>query len=325
MSASKLDLNNLTEDQKLKALAEFRTLLGAEEGSKYDDPTLLRFLVARQLNAPKALEMLNGYVEWREKDGIDKLPIPGVDGNPVQQNVRGFKSVPDANWDMTREGMPEEFKKFYACMGGGCFHKVDKEGTPVFIERTGYHDVKALAVKCPPPVMLDWHIRNNEMIFNVLMPECSERAGKLIEKHTVIFDCTGLGIWQFDMTGLNLLRAVSDLDSKVYPERLGKLFIVNTPGIFTRAWSIIKRWLDKRILEKIFICDSNYKEVLLQHIDAENLPDFLGGTCKCSHMPGGCVPSPYLESKKASGGGDNFQHSASLGSSTHEHELLVPA
>lgn len=29
---------------------------------------------------------------------------------------------------------------------------------------------------------------------------------------------------------------------------------------------------------------------MLKYIDAENLPDFLGGTCTCSHMPGGCVP-----------------------------------
>lgn len=36
------------------------------------------------------------------------------------------------------------------------------------------------------------------------------------------------------------------------------------------------------------------------------------------------MPSPYLESKKASGGGDNFQHNTALGSSGHEYELVVP-
>ncbi|KAI8921080.1 CRAL-TRIO domain-containing protein [Powellomyces hirtus] len=242
------------------------------------------------MDAHRAKDMLLGYVEWRRKDGIDELPMPGINGNPVQQTTRGFKSIPDANWDFNAPGMPEEYKKF---------------------------------VKCTPATMLDWHIRNNEMIFNVLMPEVSERTGKLIEKHIVIFDLTNSGMWQFDMTGLHLLKAVSDLDSKMYPERLSRLFIVNTPGIFTRAWNIVKRWLDKRILEKIFILDSNYQDVLLQHIDPENLPEFLGGTCKCSHMPGGCVPSPYLESKKATGGGDNFLHTASLGSTVFEHTMAI--
>ncbi|KAJ3181283.1 hypothetical protein HDU87_001414 [Geranomyces variabilis] len=324
MSSSKLDLDALTDEQKQNGITQLRGLLGADS-AKYGDHTLMRFLVARQLDAAKAHEMILGYIEWRRTDKIDELPVPGVNGAPVQQCIRGFKSIPDANWDLNAPGMPEDFKKFGPCMGGGCFHKTDKEGMPIFIERTGYHDVKGLAVKCSAATMVDWHVRNNEMIFNVLMPECTERAGKIIEKHIVIFDCTKLGIWQFDMTGLNLLRAVADLDSKVYPERLAKLFIVNTPGIFSRAWSIISRWLDKRIIEKIFICDSSYKDVLLKHVDAENLPDFLGGTCTCSHMPGGCVPSPYLESKKASGGGDNYFHSTSLGSTPFEHTMDVTA
>ncbi|KAI9101058.1 CRAL-TRIO domain-containing protein [Phlyctochytrium arcticum] len=320
---STLDLDNLSETQKTDAIAQFRKLLTEEQNAAHDDRELLRFLIARQLDATRAHEMLLGYLQWRKDDKIDDLPLPGVNGNPVMQNVRGFDCVKDANWDMKAPGMPEEYKSFYDCMGGGCFHKVDKDGIPIFIERTGYHDVKGLAVKCPTSVMLDWHIRNNEFIFNVLMPECSKKKGEHVGKHIVIFDCTGLGIWQFNMTGLFLLKAVSDLDSRVYPERLGKLFIVNTPGLFSKAWNIIKGWLDKRILEKIFICGIDYKEVLLQHVDAENLPDFLGGTCKCKHMPGGCVPSPYLERTTGCQPSD-YEFSTTVGSSGHEYEVNVP-
>ncbi|CAB4374831.1 unnamed protein product [Rhizophagus irregularis] len=48
------------------------------------------------------------------------------------------------------------------------------------------------------------------------------------------------------------------------------------------------------MLKKVHICDKDFKKVLLEHIDAENIPSFLGGTCTCSHMPGGCVPSVIL-------------------------------
>ncbi|KAI8825618.1 CRAL-TRIO domain-containing protein [Fimicolochytrium jonesii] len=308
MSKSTLDLNNLTPSQKSIALSSLRSLLTSQPPSPattYDDPTLLRFLIARQMNAPKALQMINEYVDWREKEGIDQLAVPGVRGEPVMNGVRGFEGVGDADWEVGN--VPEEWRGWYGSLGrsqresmmgdgenltagqpgGGCFHKTDKEGQPVFIERTGYHDVKSLATKCPQSQMLDWHVRNTEMLFNVLMPECSAKSGRLIEKHTVIFDCANSGMWQFSMKGMQLLKSVSELDSKVYPERLGRLFIVNTPGMFTRTWSIVKRWLDKRILEKIFILDSNYQATLLEYIDAANLPEFLGGTCKCSHMPNG--------------------------------------
>ncbi|RUP34621.1 hypothetical protein BC936DRAFT_138525, partial [Jimgerdemannia flammicorona] len=41
----------------------------------------------------------------------------------------------------------------------------------------------------------------------------------------------------------------------------------------------------------IHILGKDYPKVLLEQIPAENLPDFLGGTCTCSHIAGGCVPS----------------------------------
>lgn len=50
-------------------------------------------------------------------------------------------------------------------------------------------------------------------------------------------------------------------------------------------------------MDKIHVLGKGYESVLLKYIDAENLPDFLGGTCTCSHMPGGCVPLIAQKSK----------------------------
>jgi hypothetical protein len=43
-------------------------------------------------------------------------------------------------------------------------------------------------------------------------------------------------------------------------------------------------------LDKVHVLGSDFQSDLLEYIDADSLPDFLGGTCKCEHMPGGCVP-----------------------------------
>lgn len=308
------------EQQKIDTVAKIREKY-TDLDSSVDDYELARFAVARSFDVDASINMHRKQVEWRKKNNMDKLPIPGINGNPLLQNIRGFSSVPDGNFVLEKEGVPSYLNKWYNCLGGGCFHKTDKHGLPIFIERTGYHDVKGLGAKCPPDQLLDWHIRNNEFIFDILMKECSEKVGHNVDKHVVIFDCQGLGLWQFDMKGMSLLKALSDLDSKVYPERLSKLFIVNTPSIFSKAWNLVKGWVDPGILEKIFICGSDYKQVLLEHVPAENLPSFLGGKCLCN-LPGGCVPSPYLESH---GGQDpDFMSTVTLQSQKHVFEFTVP-
>lgn len=43
---------------------------------------------------------------------------------------------------------------------------------------------------------------------------------------------------------------------------------------------------------QIIMLGSDYLETLLRHVDAANLPDFLGGTCTCAYK-GGCLAQPW--------------------------------
>lgn|SRR6266576_2169232 len=80
---------------------------------------------------------------------------------------------------------------------------------------------------------------------------------------------------------------------------MGQLAIVNAPHSFTVIWNVMKPWLSKETIEKVDILGSDYQDVLLKLVDAENLPSSLGGKCKCSHA-GGCQFSgegPWLEGR----------------------------
>ncbi|KAI7832443.1 CRAL-TRIO domain-containing protein [Gamsiella multidivaricata] len=249
-----------------------------------------------------AKTQLLASLEWRTTNKVDDLPIPGPkNSNGVMYAVRGWYSVPDANIEPNQPNVPEHAVRLQKYMGGSCLHKWDKAGRPIYIERMGQHNVKGLAKNVTTAELVDYHIRCTEFVHNTIMPECEERFGtddKVIDKETVIFDCTGMGFHQLHMEGLNMLRSLTDMDQKAYPERLGKLFIVNSPYVFVKVYSMIKKWLDPGVIEKIHILGKDYKSVLLQHIDEGNLPDFLGGTCTCSHMPGGCVPSVIMNNIK---------------------------
>ncbi|KAG0248079.1 hypothetical protein BG011_000552 [Mortierella polycephala] len=289
------------EPKQVEALKNLRVLLGPDN-EKFDDGELMRFIVARSYDLPGAKDQLLASLEWRKTNKVDDLAIPGSSNpNGVMYGVRGWHSVPDANIEADQPNVPEHAVRLQKYMGGSCLHKWDKAGRPIYIERMGQHNVKGLAKNVTTAELVDYHIRCTEFVHNTIMPECEERFGtddKVIDKETVIFDCTGMGFHQLHMDGLNMLRSLTDMDQKAYPERLGKLFIVNSPFVFVKVYSMIKKWLDPGVIEKIHILGKDYKSILLDHIDEENLPEFLGGSCTCNHMPGGCVPSVIMNNIK---------------------------
>lgn len=56
------------------------------------------------------------------------------------------------------------------------------------------------------------------------------------------------------------------------------MFIVNTPMVFSAAWTIVSPLLPRRTQKKITICSSWSTQSTLQElVDQSELPDFLGG------------------------------------------------
>lgn len=85
-----------------------------------------------------------------------------------------------------------------------------------------------------------------------------------------------------------MIQNSSKVGSDNYPETFGRAYFVNAPGFFNFLYAIVKGWLDEKTRNKIQVLGADYKEELLKHIDADQLPKFLGGTCECE---GGCMHS----------------------------------
>jgi CRAL/TRIO domain len=60
----------------------------------------------------------------------------------------------------------------------------------------------------------------------------------------------------------------------MFPELLGQMFIINTPGLFNMIWKVFAPLLDSRTTDKIKIYSKpkDWQPALLQLIDADVLP-----------------------------------------------------
>jgi CRAL/TRIO domain len=124
-----------------------------------------------------------------------------------------------------------------------------------------------------------------EKLADPRLPACSRKANFLLETCCTIMDAKGVSLVSIPSVYGYLQRA-SAISQNYYPERLGKLYIINAPWGFASAFSVVKKFLDPVTVAKIHILGSSYQTELLQQIPRENLPALIGGACECD---AGCM------------------------------------
>ncbi|KAL4892117.1 CRAL-TRIO domain-containing protein [Aspergillus ambiguus] len=223
---------------------------------RLDTLTLLRFLRARKFDVAASKLMFVESEKWRKEFGTDDLP-------------RTFNY----------EEKPQVFAYYPQY-----YHKTDKDGRPVYIEKLGKIDLNAMYKITTAERMLQNLVTEYEKLADPRLPACSRKAGKLLETCCTIMDLKGVGVTSIPSV-YGYVRQASAISQNYYPERLGKLYLINAPWGFSTAFNAVKGFLDPVTVDKIHVLGSNYKKELLGQVPAENLPLEFGGTCQC---PGGC-------------------------------------
>ncbi|KAF2400126.1 putative phosphatidylinositol transporter [Trichodelitschia bisporula] len=262
-----------TTPQQDAQLFQLRSIL-EQEGytERLDTLTLLRFLRARKFDVQLAKKMFVECEKWRKEfgGGVDDL-------------VRTFE-------------YPEKEKIF--AYYPQYYHKTDKDGRPIYIEHLGKIDLAAMNKITTDERMLQNLVCEYEKLADPRLPACSRKVGSLLETCCTIMDAKGVSIGSVPSVYGYLQRA-SAISQNYYPERLGKMYLINAPWGFSTVFSVIKRFLDPVTVAKIHVLGSGYEKELLAQVPKENLPKSLGGSCECA---GGCMFSdqgPWQEEQWA--------------------------
>ncbi|KAJ1284986.1 hypothetical protein BS78_03G246600 [Paspalum vaginatum] len=250
--------------QELEIVKRFRRCL-LDEGllpERHDDyHTMLRFLKARKFNIEKAKHMWSEMLKWRKEFGAD--------------NIEEFHYTE-----------LDEVVKYYPQF----YHGVDKEGRPVYIELIGKVDTNKLVQITTIDRYVKYHVKEFERCLQMRFPACSIAAKRHIDSSTTILDVQGVGLKNFSKDARELITRLQKINNDNYPETLYQLYIINAGQGFKMLWGTIKSFLDPETASKIHVLGSKYQTKLLEIIDGSELPDFLGGKCRCEEY-GGCLTS----------------------------------
>ncbi|KAK6967844.1 SEC14-like protein 2 [Biomphalaria glabrata] len=260
-------------DKQAAILEEFRQNVSDLLKPHHDDYYLLRWLRARKFDLKKSEAMLRNHFRWREENNVDTI-------------LEDFQP-------------PEVMKKYYP---GGLFGQ-DKEGSLIWVDPTGYIDLKGLLMSIKKQDILKSKIQLLEEFYK-LFDILSEKQGRRVDQIVILFDLEKFGLKHLWKPGIDVFTDILTIFEDNYPETLKRTYVLNAPRVFPIAFNLIKPFLSEETVRKVTICGANYKEVLLQHIDADQLPAHWGGTCvdpdgnpRCPSKinPGGEVPKSYYQ------------------------------
>mmetsp|Transcript_3902 Transcript_3902/g.3690 ORF Transcript_3902/g.3690 Transcript_3902/m.3690 type:complete len:99 (-) Transcript_3902:241-537(-) len=83
--------------------------------------------------------------------------------------------------------------------------------------------------------MLKYYIREYEGTVNEKIPSCANLAGHTVEQTLTILDLGGATTKLMSKNVYKFIKLASSIAQDYYPEMLGKMFVVNTPGLFNLA------------------------------------------------------------------------------------------
>ncbi|XP_032626590.1 SEC14-like protein 5 isoform X2 [Chelonoidis abingdonii] len=294
-------LGQLTPMQESCLIRLRQWLQEMHKGKIPKDEHILRFLRARDFNIDKAREMLCQSLTWRKQYQVDY----------ILQTWRP----------------PSLLEDYYT----GGWHYQDKDGRPLYILRLGQMDTKGLVKALGEEVLLRHVLSINEQG----QKRCEENTnlfGRPITSWTCLVDLDGLNMRHLWRPGVKALLRIIEVVEDNYPETLGRLLIVRAPRVFPVLWTLVSPFINENTRQKFLIYSGNNYQGpggLVDYLDKDVIPDFLGGECMCNVPEGGLVPKSLYQTDEEPENSDHIRlwtetiyHSANVLKGA-PHEIVV--
>lgn len=258
----------ITDKKEVDALNNFKTALATITDKKdkavinpmilLDDDLLIHFLRARKLNIKKAVKMMIDYLHWKTNIKLDCI---------YNDFVLQKKFILESEFPHS-------------------FHKMTKKGNPIYIQVLGLLNPERLFKEIKVDDLITYSIQIYERLERDLYRICSQKCGKYIHGVFNIIDFKGINMSILNKNLISYLKQSMKVCQDYFPESLEGCMAINAGLAFRALYTTCKVFLDSKTKKKIKVYGNNYQNAILEIVDSESLPFFLGGKCQC---PQGCM------------------------------------
>jgi len=269
--SDRLDVQLLTETHAL-AVAKLRNRVESAGFLDVPEGLLQRCCTAAGNDAEEAYVKLRDILRWRKQQGVGGiLQSPGPAA--AERWYRG----------LLQYGLPGQ----------------DRKGRAVMIEAIGQWDMDQLdaAAKERSDAMVQAHIVVCETLLKQAQDVAAARSDgeeasgvQRIPGFVAVLDMEGIALRHNPMAYpqvLNMLKEVSKVNARYYPEAVEHVFIVNAPRVFQSMWKVLAPFVLPSSGVKVDVLPRGEYGVLLRECGRECLPTQLGGTLPAETQPYG--------------------------------------
>ena len=144
--------------------------------------------------------MSKNFIQWRKENSVDYIC---------------------ENFHFT------EFDQVLKCYPHG-FHKVDKEGRPIYYQLLSKLNVKKLFEITTSEKLIKYFTQIYEILMRYKFKACSKAKGHIIEQLCIILDIENIGITDLFGKTRTFLTLSTKLGQDYYPSNMEKMFIINS-------------------------------------------------------------------------------------------------
>jgi len=137
--------------------------------------------------------------------------------------------------------------------------------------------------------MIKFHLYVQELVSREQKRLHTEEKNGTYAGVVYVYDLVSLTLSHLSSDNYNMFKIFNHYDADNYPETIRRVFLINSPSVFTIGWKVAKKFLDPITIQKIVILGTDYQDELCKVIPPDCIPKAYGGTLDFLPSGGGSI------------------------------------